>query len=200
MTADQVARAFEPFFTTKPPGAGTGLGLPTVYGIVTRSDGVVGIYSEPGHGTTVRVHIPAADAPVRPEPPAAPAKTVPGTGERVLLVEDEDAVRTLAARVLRRHGYEVLEAAEGEAALALEETAGRLDLLLTDLVMPGMSGKELADALRERQADVPVLFTSGYTDDALMRHGIRQEHVAFLGKPFTAADLLAKVRETLDRG
>ncbi len=193
------ARAFEPFFTTKGIGEGTGLGLAMVYGIVTQSGGHVVLDSAVGRGTTFRVCFPAVESagPASGERqlPVAPAR---GT-ERVLLVEDDDRVRALAAHVLRAAGYDVVEAATGERALAeVEAREPAVDVLVTDVVMPGMGGRELADRLSAARPGLRVLFTSGYTDDAVVRNGVEQDAVQFLQKPYTPAVLVAKMREVLD--
>ncbi|HWT91760.1 MAG TPA: PAS domain S-box protein [Solirubrobacteraceae bacterium] len=200
MSDETRSRAFEPFFSTKPSGVGTGLGLATVYGIVTAFGGHVGIYSSPGSGTSVRVHLPAVagTAPERAE--AAPAEPERGHGERVLVVEDEAGVRAAAIRILRGGGYDVLEAEDGTAALGLLGGAEEpVDLLLTDVIMPGMSGSELAATVRERHPDVAVVFMSGYTDDVLLGRGIESDD-GFVDKPFTAAQLLDAVRDALRTG
>jgi signal transduction histidine kinase len=197
MDAETRARIFEPFFTTKEVGKGTGLGLSTVYGIVKQSGGHVWVYSEPGHGTTFKVYLPRVDAPVVAETVRVAA---PSTGrETVLLTEDEAAVRVLARRTLERAGYQVLEADGGEAALRLAEShAGTIHLLLSDVVMPGIGGRELAERLQRQRPDVALLFMSGYTDDAILRHGMLVEGTPFLEKPFTPAGLREKVRAVLD--
>ncbi len=193
-----LARVFEPFFTTKEQGKGTGLGLATVYGIVQQTNGHVAAYSEVGIGTTFKVYLPATDE-ARPASVAGPAAT-PGGRETVLLVEDEESVRSLARRLLHALGYHVLEASSGPDALRLAAAhRGGIDLLLTDVVMPRMSGRELADRLAEARPGVKVLYMSGYTDDAVVRHGVLEEGVAFLQKPFPPAALATRVREVLDR-
>jgi CheY-like chemotaxis protein len=191
------ARIFEPFFTTKGPGRGTGLGLSTVYGIVNQSGGSIGVYSEPGQGTSFKIFLPRVDAEPRPTPATTPDMT--GGRETILLVEDEAAVRRLGERILRGVGYGVLTTADGQAALDLLAGDGvHVDLLITDVVLPGMNGRALADRVGELHPEVKVLFTSGYTDDAILRHGVLDKGVAFLGKPYTAPALTGKVRELLD--
>jgi CheY-like chemotaxis protein len=192
------ARIFEPFFTTKAPGKGTGLGLATVYGLVQQSGGFIWVYSEPGRGTTFKIYLPRVDAAA--EGVAAAALTpVAGGTETVLLAEDAAAVRAVGKQVLERQGYTVLEAPDGEVALHLAQRhSGPIHLLLTDVVMPGMSGRQLADQLARTRPDTRVLFASGYTDDAVVRHGVLEEGTPYLQKPFTPESLARKVREVLD--
>jgi nitrogen-specific signal transduction histidine kinase/ActR/RegA family two-component response regulator len=199
MTEAVKARAFEPFFTTKGPGQGSGLGLAMVHGFARQSGGHVEAHSEPGRGTTLRLYLP------RTEEPAAAAKPHPAPqaarrgGEMVLLAEDEPAVRALSGQALRAAGYRVLEAGDGAEALRLAGGYLRpVHLLVTDVVMPGVGGRELAVRLAALHPETRVLFMSGYTDDAVVRHGVREEQVPFLHKPFTPADLARKVREVLD--
>lgn len=200
MTAAVVERAFEPFFTTKASGEGTGLGLATVYGIATQADGEVSIASEPGLGTTVTVLLPAA-ARVDVDVDAAPAEPVriDGQGETLLVVEDEAALRDVAGRILSGAGYRVLSAEGGAAALALvARHDGEIDLLLSDVVMPGMLGKDLAERLVVVRPGTRVLFMSGYAQPVLHSQGTLDPGVALLEKPFTANDLLIAVRKRLD--
>jgi nitrogen-specific signal transduction histidine kinase/CheY-like chemotaxis protein len=204
MDEETRARIFEPFFTTKVRGKGTGLGLATVYGIVQQTGGHIWPYSEPGKGTTMRVYLPRVDEPADPleRPGEAPLELLRGS-ETILLVEDEAPVRSVTRQLLERNGYTVLEAADGAAALALVDggSGGRhLDLLLTDVIMPGMSGRELAGELQARRPDLRVLYMSGYTDDAVVRHGMLEPGLAYLEKPFRPATLLRKVREVLQQG
>jgi len=204
MDEDTKARIFEPFFTTKTRGKGTGLGLATVYGIVQQTGGHIWPYSEPGRGTTMRVYLPRVDDPADPiEHPGELGPEVLHGSETILLVEDEAPVRAVTRQLLERNGYTVLEAADGPAALALVD-GGRgnlpVDLLLTDVIMPGMSGRELANQLKARWPTIRVLFMSGYTDDAVVRHGMLEPGLAYLEKPFRPAALLRKVREVVQSG
>jgi two-component system cell cycle sensor histidine kinase/response regulator CckA len=199
MTPEVQARVFEPFFTTKGPGKGTGLGLATVYGIVKQSGGFVSVYSEPGRGTAFKIYFPVAQgrAPAGKSFPGL-APTARGT-ETVLLVEDEDAVRSIVRSVLQQAGYVVLDASRGAEALRLAgEHPGPVHLLITDVVMPEMAGRELVERLAPLRPGLKVLYLSGYTDDAVVRHGVLQADVAFLQKPFTMAALANKVRQVLD--
>jgi two-component system cell cycle sensor histidine kinase/response regulator CckA len=197
MDAETQARIFEPFFTTKEAGKGTGLGLATVFGIVKQSEGDIWVYSERFHGTTFKVYLPRVDEPENEEASTGGQVSV-GT-ETVLLVEDADTLRELGREILTDHGYKVVEARSGPEAVALLGSHdGVIDLLLTDLVMPGMTGKELADQASARRPGIKVLFMSGYTDDALGHHGAVDPGVALVEKPFTVDLFLRKVRETLD--
>ena len=198
MTPEVQAQIFEPFFTTKKRGDGTGLGLATVYGIVKQSGGWIWVYSELGRGTTFKVYFPVTSEPARVEP-SADSQLYAGGHETILIAEDQAEVRMVAAAVLQRGGYVVLEAANGEEALAIVQGhAGRIHLLLTDVVMPAMSGRELAEAVKTLRPDIRVLYASGYADDAIVRHGVLDADVAFIQKPFTPNTLSAKVRQVLD--
>jgi two-component system, cell cycle sensor histidine kinase and response regulator CckA len=199
MDAATRERAFEPFFTTKPKGKGTGLGLATVYGIIDQSEGAIYLDTAPGHGTTVRIYLPATDTlPETGKVETAPRSPDRGT-ETLLLVEDNEAVRSLAARALQRRGYKVFEARSGEEALKLTETAGvRPDLLITDVIMPGLSGPSLAGLLLHRQPRLRVLYVSGYTDDANADRGAFLGQAPLLQKPFTPSTLAERIRAILD--
>ncbi|MEO8090586.1 MAG: PAS domain S-box protein [Gemmatimonadales bacterium] len=195
------AQIFEPFFTTKEAGKGTGLGLATVYGIVKQSGGSIYVYSEPGHGTTFKVYLPCVGLSAISEEGADGGAGAARRGEVVLLAEDRADVRRFTARVLHEAGYEVLEAEGGEAALALaRQHAGPINLLLSDAVMPGMSGKVLAERLRATRPALRVVFTSGYTDDAVRDRNVVESGITFLQKPFTPVRLAAVVRSALDAG
>jgi PAS domain S-box-containing protein len=200
MTEEVKAHIFEPFFTTKEPGKGTGLGLATAYGIVKQSGGYVYVYSEPGHGTTFKIYLPLVEDGIPSGKSYPDPKPMPHGSETILLVEDEDAVRSLTRYILQMQGYAVLEAKDGEEALRVaEQHRGGFHLLMTDVVMPRMGGRRLAERLAQTQPGVKVLFLSGYTDDAVVRHGVLEAEVAFLQKPFTPSALTQKVRDVLDR-
>jgi len=198
MSAETMSHMFEPFFTTKEAGKGTGLGLATVYGIVKQSGGYVWCYSEPGRGTTFKVYLPRVDAPVDRLPVRAAARSTRGS-ETILVVEDEPALREIIHRVLEKQGYTVVEASTPAAALTLARNqAGPIHLLLSDVVLPGRSGRALADELLVQRADLKVLFMSGYTEDVIVQRGVLAPGTPFINKPFSADRLAAKVREVLD--
>jgi PAS domain S-box-containing protein len=199
MDAPTQARIFEPFFTTKEVGKGTGLGLATVYGIVRQSGGSVWVYSEVGQGTAFKIYFPCvADSMETLKPVPEDSELLAGV-ETVLLVEDEEVVREMAREILEECGYQVLQAKDGDEALALAgQHDGEIHLMLTDVVMPRMSGRELAERLTPLRPDLKVLYMSGYTDDAIVQHGVLEQGTAFIGKPFSMEALARKVRETLD--
>jgi two-component system, cell cycle sensor histidine kinase and response regulator CckA len=206
MTPEIMAKIFEPFFSTKDVGKGTGLGLSTVYGIVKQTGGFIFPESAPGEGTTFRIYLPryvptAADteAAGRSTPKKERARDLTGSG-RVLLVEDEDSVRSFAIRALKRQGYEVIEATSGAEGLEkFQEVGGQVDLVVSDVVMPEMDGPSMLKELRKQTPDIKVIFMSGYPDDAFKRNLDPTEHFAFLAKPFTLPQLAAKVKEELER-
>jgi len=201
MTADTVAHIFEPFYTTKESGRGTGLGLSTVYGVVKQSGGYIWVYSELGKGTTFKVYLPRVKDDVQVSPAAeTPAFTARRGHETILLVEDEPAVRELTQMVLSERGYRVIEALTPEDAERLAGNNGaEIHLLLTDVVMPGISGRELAKRLTGRYPNLRVLYMSGYTYNVIAQDGTLEEGISFLQKPFTPQVLTQKVREALDR-
>jgi PAS domain S-box-containing protein len=197
MTPEVQARLFEPFFTTKEPGKGTGLGMATVYGIVTRGGGTVGVYSELGKGTAFKVYFPKADASDLPvETPVPVARSHAGT-QTVLVVEDEGGLRDLARKLLQRQGYTVLVASNAGEAVRLFQENPSIDVLLTDVVMPGASGPELTKQLVEQRPGLHVIYMSGYTEEAIVQHGVLKPGIAFLNKPFTSETLGRKIREVL---
>lgn len=199
MDADTRAHAFEPFFTTKPKGKGTGLGLSTVYGIVDQSGGGITIKTALGHGTTVRIYLPAVHAPARKHEADSPPQNKNSFGsESILLVEDNEAVRELARRTLRQRGYTVLEASNAEEAIDLIQRGAKPHLLLTDVVMPGLSGPNLAARLMQQNPRLRVLYMSGYSEDATGVHGTSWGGVPLLEKPFTSSQLAERVRVALD--
>ena len=201
MDEETQARIFEPFFTTKEVGEGTGLGLAMVHGIVTQSEGSIFVYSEPDRGTTFKIYLPANGEDLTPLEPTTAAQENPQYGtETILLVEDAKAVRELVELTLQDLGYHVLTGENGAHALEIAQSyEGHVDLLLTDVVMPQMSGRELLEALQQLRPDIKVLFMSGYMDDAVVRHGILTAEVAFLPKPFSRHELSLKIREVLNR-
>ena len=199
MSAELQARLFEPFFTTKELGKGTGLGLSTTYGIVKQSGGSIWVYSEPGQGTTFKIYLPRCDEPLDRREVQPPSPGPPSGTERVLLVEDEPEVRRLVERLLTMHGYSVVAApGPAEALAAARDGAAPIDVLVTDVVMPGMNGRELARALATRLPGLRVLYMSGYTDAGVAQQGLIEGGTAFLSKPFTPDALARKLREVLD--
>jgi CheY-like chemotaxis protein len=198
MDAATVGRVFEPFFTTKSAGTGSGLGLATVYGIVKRAGGFIHVESAPDRGTSFSIYLPRTELPAE-APAARPLVTRPVGHERVLIIEDADPVRALAATVLQRSGYEVLDVPSGEAAERLFADDGfEVDLVLSDIVLKGMSGPQFAERLRTRRPSTRVLFMSGYADDTVLAFGAVDVNRSFLQKPFTPESLAAKVRDVLD--
>jgi CheY-like chemotaxis protein len=197
MDKETLARVFEPFFTTKPPGEGTGLGLATTYGIVKQAGGFVSARSEPGQGATFTVYLPRVDEPV-PSPTAVGDSPAQRGSETILLVEDEDSLRAMACEILAAQGYRVIEAATAKAAVARAADCRPLDLLLTDVIMPGGNGHALAQTLNALRPELKVLYMSGYTDDIIAQRGVLESGVRLLQKPFTAKALLESVRAALD--
>ncbi|HPG67234.1 MAG TPA: PAS domain S-box protein [Candidatus Hydrogenedentes bacterium] len=198
MSEKTAEHIFEPFFTTKAQGKGTGLGLSTVYGIVKQHGGYIWVYTEPGKGTTFRIYLPHVDEPAGVETTVEP-QTVSGGNETVLLVEDDPSVRRMARRILDKAGYHVLDAANGLEALRVFEAEGKaIELVVTDVIMPEMNGRELYERIAATRPDIRVLYMSGYTDNVIAHHGILNEGTFFLQKPFSARALTAKVREVLD--
>jgi len=196
MSSEVVARMFDPFFTTKPKGHGTGLGLSTVYGVVAASGGSLNVYSEPGIGTTIRVYLPTVDAPLTAGPAGEPERLHYGEGETILVAEDEPELRDLIHRILRRNGYTPLVATTPAHALELAE-AHRVDLLLTDVVMPQMSGPELNERIQRRHPGLPVLFLSGYSDGLLTTQRVLDPDVHLVAKPFTEHELVNQIYAVL---
>jgi PAS domain S-box-containing protein len=200
MTPEVRERVFEPFFTTKEKGRGTGLGLSTVYGIVKQSGGNIWVYSEPDHGTTFKIYLPRVDEPLEELREKPMGEELPHGTETVLVVEDEEKVRTLTVEILGRQGYRVLEASQGDDALAISEKhKGPIHLFLVDVVMPGISGTELAKHLMSLHPETRILYMSGYTDNVIVHHGVLEKGVNYIQKPFTIDELTRKVREVLDK-
>jgi nitrogen-specific signal transduction histidine kinase/ActR/RegA family two-component response regulator len=198
MDADTQAHIFEPFYTTKEKGKGTGLGLATVYGIVKQSGGYVWVYSEIGRGTTFKIYLPSVEEEVAPREIRQAVASLPRGTETVLLVEDEEGVRELAKEYLESCGYKVLVAQNGQAAIDLvSKHSGPIDLIMTDIVMPGLSGSDLAKKVQSLRPDIRVVYMSGYTDQAIIHHGILSSDVLLLQKPFTMSTLAHKLREAL---
>jgi len=198
MSAETMSRVFEPFFTTKEPGQGTGLGLATCYGIVKQANGHIAVTSEVGCGTTFEIYLPVADE--RPaQAPAAEEEAAPSGTETLLLVEDEEQVRAMATRLLGAQGYEVLAAGDPDQALAIvRDHSGSIHLMITDVVLPRMSGRVLAQRVMEARPETRVLYISGYAGDVIVHRGVLEPGVSYLQKPLTAATLARRVREVLD--
>jgi len=200
MDREVQSRIFEPFFTTKSKGKGTGLGLATVYGIVKQSSGFIWVYSEPGQGTCFKVYLPRVDEAPAPREPEPPVSSIAGT-ETILLVEDDDALRSATRRILRGRGYTILEARHGgEAVLLCERYGGTIHLLLTDVVMPQMSGRELWENLHQMRPEMKVVFMSGFADGAATEGGLVDQNAVFLSKPFNPQALLDCIRRAIDHG
>jgi two-component system, cell cycle sensor histidine kinase and response regulator CckA len=201
MDRDTLDKIFQPFFTTKEKGKGTGLGLSTVYGIVKQSNGNIWVYSEPGHGTTFKIYLPVAGMTVSEigNPKKGETKDLFGS-ETVLVVEDDESLRKLAIKALEKYGYTVLTAADGREALrTCQEYKDPIHIMVTDVIMPGISGKDLANRLTDMMPDMKVLYMSGYTDNVIVHHGVLEKGIAFLQKPFTPEGLARKVREVIEK-
>jgi CheY-like chemotaxis protein len=200
MDKETLSRIFGPFYTTKEKGKGTGLGLSTVYGIIKQSGGHILATSEPGVGSRFKIYLPQIEEAIEPTPASrTPTLSLQGS-ETVLLVEDEAALRNLTTRILKNYGYAVLSAEHGGEALKIcEQQEGRIDLLLTDVIMPKMNGRDLAERIKSLRPDIKVLYISGYTEDNIAHHGILDMGINFLNKPFTPIGLAQKIRDTLDR-
>jgi CheY-like chemotaxis protein len=198
MDAETQSHLFEPFFTTKEMGKGTGLGLSTVYGIVKQSEGYVWCYSEVGVGTTFKIYLPRVDEEAAPGRKPTAVRLAHGT-ETVLLIEDDRSLRDLLCEILEGAGYTVLVADGGAKALQIaEEYAGAIQLIVTDVIMPGLSGRQAAEKIKAARSEVEILFISGYTSEAIEKHGVLAPGAKFLSKPFTTEDLLRKIRDVLE--
>jgi CheY-like chemotaxis protein len=200
MTPEVRERIFEPFFTTKEKGKGTGLGLSTAYGIVIQSKGHIWVDSVQGKGTIFKIYLPRVFKPLEEIKKEVLGQEFPHGNEKILIVEDEEEVRKLVSKMLEKQGYAILETSSGqEALLACGRCEGRIHLMLVDVIMPGMSGSELAKALKPLYPEIKILYMSGYTDDAIARHGVLEKGVNYIQKPFTLEGLARKVREVLDQ-
>jgi two-component system cell cycle sensor histidine kinase/response regulator CckA len=200
MEAETLDKIFEPFFTTKEVGQGTGLGLATVYGIVKQNDGFINVYSEKEKGTTFKIYLPPSEDRADPLPAEISAELLQSTGETVLVVEDEEAVLNLACRLLDGMGYHVLSAASPDEALRQAEAfAGPIHLLLTDVILPKMNGRELAEKIKAFRPAMKCLFMSGYTANVIAHRGMLDEGVQFIAKPFSMQELSAKARTALGK-
>ena len=200
MSKEVKEQIFDPFFTTKEKGKGTGLGLSTVYGIVRQSGGDIYVYSEPGTGTTFKIYLPRVFEPQEEFEKKGEEKEVPRGTETIFVVEDDEKVRRLAVDILGNQGYTILEAIDGEEALLIwEEHKKPVHLILTDIVMPNMSGPQLIERLKQIRNDFKVLYMTGYTDEVIVHHGILDKGVNLINKPFTIEKLARKVREVLDK-
>ena len=200
MSSEVKQKAFEPFYTTKGPGAGSGLGLSMVYGFVKQSGGHVQLHSEPGLGTTVCIYLPVKDE-LKSTNEAAPKAKAPrrSNNETILVVEDDERVRRVSVRRLQQLGYSIIEASDGPAALAVLDRGERIDLVFTDVVMPGgMTGIDLAQAIRKKRPELKILFTSGYAEPAITKNEVLTSNADWLGKPYRTEDLAIKVRDLLD--
>jgi CheY-like chemotaxis protein len=199
MDAATLGHIFEPFFTTKKMGKGTGLGLATVYGIVKQSGGSIQVESQAGKGSKFRIYLPAADGGIRKRPETVAGELVVGGTETILVVEDEVDLRELTRIFLEGYGYRVLQASSAEQAIeAAERFSERIDLLLTDVIMPGMSGRRLAEEVLSRRPQTRIVYMTGYTDDMVVQHRVLEPGVQLLQKPFSKVELAVKVRATLD--
>jgi len=198
MNEEVLSHIFEPFFTTKETGKGTGLGMATVYGIIDQNNGYIWPYSEPDQGTTFKIYLPRIKGEVESGQKEKARKKISDASETILMVEDNDEVRNLARNILQRYGYKVLEAENGEEALRISQQQQTIHLMLTDVVMPGMSGRELAECIQSQRPEIKVLYMSGYTDSAIVHHGVLTSGVNFIQKPFTPEKLTSKIREVLD--
>jgi CheY-like chemotaxis protein len=197
MEKEMLSKIFDPFFTTKEPGKGTGLGLATVYGIVKQAGGFVWVYSEVGQGTTFKIYLPRVDERVSASEPRETATPSKGW-ETILLVEDEASLRAITREILEEHGYRVVQAADASEAMGISDRHPEpIHLLVTDVVMPGLNGRQLADSLLALRPSLSVLFMSGYTDDVIAHRGVLDPGTLFLSKPFTTQALLRRVREAL---